>query len=324
VVLLTHHTPFSCKFILPFPFAATPLPPYHTPKQALHVSILISIKMPSSAKKLTNNTKTFLTSGPGSDVYTAAVLIAATAHVIAMAHRKRTGALVAFVAVLVVLGALVRADIATSYLGDWRTVVILATAVSCIVALPKSVFSQSRSSMEGFADADAEDGPHHSTNTAAGNGEGDEDDESDKDSAEEESNKGSSSKSKGNRSKHATKKRSNKGGKSAHKGHGSHTSTPTNAPEENSKSDDEDDDIKEQYVDTFSTFMDTYKNLNPGQLEKMTSNTQELIKTQHDLINTVKSFAPVLKEGREMMNTFKEYFGDGAEGALTEALSGGK
>ena len=70
--------------------------------------------------------------------------------------------------------------------------------------------------------------------------------------------------------------------------------------------------------------METYKNLNPGQLEKMTSNTKELIKTQNDLMQTVKSFGPVLKEGRDMMNTFKEYFGDGAENAFTEAFAGQK
>lgn len=77
------------------------------------------------------------------------------------------------------------------------------------------------------------------------------------------------------------------------------------------------------YVDTFSTFMETYKGLNPNQIERMTTDTRELIQTQKSLMDTVKSFAPVLKEGREMMSTFKEYFGEGADSALAQAIGGG-
>lgn len=79
---------------------------------------------------------------------------------------------------------------------------------------------------------------------------------------------------------------------------------------------------KREYVDTFSTFMNTYKNLNPNQIEKMNTDTKELINTQKALMDTVKSFAPVLKEGREMMSTFKEYFGEGAEATLKDAVRG--
>lgn len=77
------------------------------------------------------------------------------------------------------------------------------------------------------------------------------------------------------------------------------------------------------YVDTFSTFMETYKSLNPNQIEKMSTDTRELIQTQKTLMDTVKSFAPVLKEGREMMSTFKEYFGEGADTAMVQAIGGG-
>ena len=77
------------------------------------------------------------------------------------------------------------------------------------------------------------------------------------------------------------------------------------------------------YVDTFSTFMETYKGLNPNQIERMTTDTRELIQTQKSLMDTVKSFAPVLKEGREMMSTVKEYFGEGADSALAQAIGGG-
>lgn len=79
------------------------------------------------------------------------------------------------------------------------------------------------------------------------------------------------------------------------------------------------------YVDTFSTFMETYKTLTPPQIERMTNDTKELIQTQKSLMDTVKSFAPVLSEGRQMMNTFKEFMGEGAgaDGPLS-ALVGGK
>lgn len=79
---------------------------------------------------------------------------------------------------------------------------------------------------------------------------------------------------------------------------------------------------KNSYVDTFSTFMETYKSLNPHQIEKMSTDTRELIQTQKSLMDTVKSFAPVLREGREMMSTFKEYFGEGADAAVTQAIGG--
>ena len=68
--------------------------------------------------------------------------------------------------------------------------------------------------------------------------------------------------------------------------------------------------------------METYKSLNPHQIEKMSTDTRELNQTQKSLMDTVKSFAPVLKEGREMMSTFKEYFGEGADTAVTQAIGG--
>ena len=74
------------------------------------------------------------------------------------------------------------------------------------------------------------------------------------------------------------------------------------------------------HVDNFSTFMETYKSLTPGQIETMTSDTKDLIKTQHSLMETVKSLAPVISQGREMMDTFKDYFGPNAQEDMMKAM----
>lgn len=97
------------------------------------------------------------------------------------------------------------------------------------------------------------------------------------------------------------------------------------APAEPAAADDadDDDDKEPNYVDTFSTFMETYKSLTPGQIETMTSDTKDLIATQKSLMETVKSLAPVITQGREMMDTFKDYFGPNSHKDLMKAFKGG-
>ena len=99
----------------------------------------------------------------------------------------------------------------------------------------------------------------------------------------------------------------------------------TTAPAEPAAADDpdDDDDKEPNYVDTFSTFMETYKSLTPGQIETMTSDTKDLIATQKSLMETVKSLAPVITQGREMMDTFKDYFGPNSHKDLMKAFKGG-
>lgn len=80
---------------------------------------------------------------------------------------------------------------------------------------------------------------------------------------------------------------------------------------ENKKDDEEDEKFENPRVDAFSTFMETYKSLTPNQIENMTSDTKELIATQKSLLDTVKSLAPVVSQGKEMLDTFKDYFGPG-------------
>lgn len=105
----------------------------------------------------------------------------------------------------------------------------------------------------------------------------------------------------------------------------SKAATTTTAPAEPAAADDadDDDDKEPNYVDTFSTFMETYKSLTPGQIETMTSDTKDLIATQKSLMETVKSLAPVITQGREMMDTFKDYFGPNSHKDLMKAFKGG-
>ena len=85
------------------------------------------------------------------------------------------------------------------------------------------------------------------------------------------------------------------------------------------KEDDNEDD-NENYVDAFTTFIETYKSLTPGQIESMTNDTKDLIETQKSLMATVKGLAPIIKEGKDMMKTFGDYFGPNTANDLMTAF----
>jgi hypothetical protein len=84
-------------------------------------------------------------------------------------------------------------------------------------------------------------------------------------------------------------------------------------PTDNDSADDDDDDDNEDVIDIGKTIMDTYRSLTPDQVENMTSDTKELMKTQQQLLNTVKDLAPVIGQGKAMLDTFKDYFGGSKE-----------
>ena len=42
----------------------------------------------------------------------------------------------------------------------------------------------------------------------------------------------------------------------------------------------------------------------------MNKDTQNLISTQKQLIETLKNMGPALKDGKQILDTFKNYFGD--------------
>ena len=223
---------------------------------------------------------------------------------------------------------------------DWRVCLLAALVGSNIVALPSSNHSVSN---EGFATEEHEhmQDDYYSDDAIEENDAEYDDDGSDSGSdggsdygyEDEQVNShpsASSTKRTNKRRRHKKLKRRGNDLSHSKRHHYRHTDSDQTdesrhrTTEHHSDEVSMEEDTKDGYVDTFSTFMETYKSLNPNQVEKMTTDTRELIQTQKQLMKTVESFAPVLKEGREMMNTFKEYFGQGADTAMKKALNGGK
>ena len=63
-------------------------------------------------------------------------------------------------------------------------------------------------------------------------------------------------------------------------------------------------------IDSKSSFMETLKSLNPTEVSGLKKETVELMQTQKQLIETLQSMGPALKEGKTILDTFKNYFND--------------
>ena len=57
------------------------------------------------------------------------------------------------------------------------------------------------------------------------------------------------------------------------------------------------------------SFLENYKGLNKSQLKGLNKDTRELIETQKNLISTLNQMGPALKDGKGILDTFKNYFG---------------
>ena len=198
-------------------------------------------------------------------------------------YRKRWSAIVSFIVILVAVGTL-RGF--TSMTHQMCCVCVLVAIVgSNVVALPQTSAATSQHSVESFANNDASD-------------EVDDDAAADDDVSDDESDSTHHKKEK-NKKKKNTDKKNNTHPKPA---------KPANRKEPTEE------------VDNFSTFMETYKSLTPDQIETMTTDTQDLISTQQALMTTVKSMTPVIAQGKEMMDTFKDYFGPSSSSELLKAF----
>ena len=71
----------------------------------------------------------------------------------------------------------------------------------------------------------------------------------------------------------------------------------------------DEDEEEEYFIDSKGSFLDNYKSLGPEQIKGLNKDTQSLIKTQKQLIETLKNMGPALKDGKEILDTFKNYFG---------------
>lgn len=87
------------------------------------------------------------------------------------------------------------------------------------------------------------------------------------------------------------------------------------AEQENFK-DDEDDEqetfepISDNKIDEKSSYLEMFKSLKPNEVTGLNKDTQELMATQKQLMETLQNMGPALKEGKNILDTFKNYFGD--------------
>lgn len=72
------------------------------------------------------------------------------------------------------------------------------------------------------------------------------------------------------------------------------------------------EDDSDYHLDAGTTFMNAYKSLKPDQIAAMTKDTQDLMSTQKQLMSTLQTLKPLIKDGKEMMDMFQGYFGGGS------------
>ena len=225
-------------------------------------------------------------------VTTALTALVALAFVIFQVMQKQWVGVGTFALVLAILAICCQSGVCRC-VGDFRICLLLAVLAANVVALPQRAASGAGAGAETFANPDAADGASvaPASDTAS--------------------------------SAPSTPPVATKGPESATSSATQATTSDSPTAAATTDDADADDDKEPNYVDTFSTFMETYKSLTPGQIETMTSDTKDLIATQKSLMETVKSLAPVITQGREMMDTFKDYFGPNSHQDLMKAFKGG-
>lgn len=63
------------------------------------------------------------------------------------------------------------------------------------------------------------------------------------------------------------------------------------------------------HIDAGTTLLHAYRKLDPEQVVRMRDDTKELMETQKNLIETLASLGPQIKQGAELIDTFKTTFG---------------
>jgi hypothetical protein len=64
------------------------------------------------------------------------------------------------------------------------------------------------------------------------------------------------------------------------------------------------------HIDAGSTLMKAIQGLDPDQINAMTKDTQQLIETQKSLMGMLGSMKPMMNDGKELMETFQQMFGN--------------
>lgn len=79
------------------------------------------------------------------------------------------------------------------------------------------------------------------------------------------------------------------------------------------------------HIDAGTTVINALNALKPDQIQAMTKDTQSLIETQKSLMSMLKTFSPMLQEGKQMMDTFNTMFtptgGVGTQALETSVLA---
>lgn len=67
------------------------------------------------------------------------------------------------------------------------------------------------------------------------------------------------------------------------------------------------------HIDAGSTLVKAIQNLNPEQINAMTKDTKQLIETQKSLMGMLGTMKPMMNDGKELMETFQQMFGENAK-----------
>jgi uncharacterized membrane protein len=69
------------------------------------------------------------------------------------------------------------------------------------------------------------------------------------------------------------------------------------------------DNVKEPYIDSGTTILHAFQKLKPEQVLQMREDTKELMETQKQLVDTLASLGPQIKQGADLMKSFQDMFG---------------
>ena len=67
------------------------------------------------------------------------------------------------------------------------------------------------------------------------------------------------------------------------------------------------------HIDAGSTLIKAIETLNPDQINAMTKDTKQLIETQKSLMGMLGTMKPMMNDGKELMETFQQMFGENAK-----------
>jgi hypothetical protein len=67
------------------------------------------------------------------------------------------------------------------------------------------------------------------------------------------------------------------------------------------------------HIDAGSTLIKAIQGLNPDQINAMTKDTKQLIETQKSLMGMLGTMKPMMNDGKELMETFQQMFGESAK-----------